>query len=153
MTTARRRLDASAPVTVLTWAAIGSATVAAVMVGLGALVSGSPGAYGSLTGGLIVLVIFWAGTAALSAMASRSADIALMMALVTYTGQVMVVFVAFIGLSASGLLDDGTLSRGWLAASVVAGALVWSAAQVWVASKARIPLYDLPDRDLEEADR
>jgi len=61
----------------------------------------------------------------------------------TYLGQVIVLVTALVLLSRGGLVGD-ELSRGWLAGGVVAVALAWSVAQIWVTRRARIPLYDLP---------
>jgi hypothetical protein len=136
VTTATR---ATAPSGVLTRSAAGCAAVIATVVVLAGVVAGRPGALGALCGGLLVLVVFWAGTASLELMTRKSAEIALLVAMITYSAQIMVVLGVLIGLTASGLVDE--VSRGWLAVAVIAGSLVWSAAQIAVAGRARIPTY------------
>ncbi|GAA5148921.1 hypothetical protein GCM10023340_23450 [Nocardioides marinquilinus] len=136
MTTALHRLAGDDPATLLKRAAIGSLGLTVVLAAVAALVSGTPGVLGVLAGAVVVLLVFVSGALAVNAMSSRSAEIALMMAMVTYGGQVIAMLALFIGLSASGLLDE-TISRGWLAVAVVVSALVWSTVQVLLASRAR----------------
>jgi ATP synthase protein I len=122
----------------------GIAVVAALLTaGLGFALNGSPGGLGALVGGLLVVLVFGTGSLAVDLMARRSATEALLTAMTTYLGQVIVLVTALVLLSRGGLVGD-ELSRGWLAGGVVAVALAWSVAQIWVTRRARIPLYDLP---------
>lgn len=140
MTTATRP---ARPSGILVRTALASLAVLGSVVLVAALVSGSRGATGAAVGGALVLVVFSGGTFALELMTRKSAEIALLVAMVTYSGQIIVVLGVLIGLTTSGLADD--LSRGWLAAAVVAGSAVWSTAQIVLASRARIPAYDLAE--------
>ena len=53
----------------------------------------------------------------------------LLVALLTYTLQLLVLALVLAGLNRSGLLDDA-LDRRWLAAAVIAGTVAWMVAQI-----------------------
>jgi hypothetical protein len=50
-----------------------------------------------------------------------------------------------VGLDRSGLLDDA-LDRRWLVAGVIAGTVAWMVAQIFLAARLRLPVYDLPEK-------
>ena len=102
-----------------------------------------PGASERSSAGVLVVLVFGTGALAVDLMARRSAVEALLTALTTYLGQVIVLVTVLVLLSRSGLVGD-ELSRGWLAGGVVAVALAWSIGQIIVHRKARIPMYQLP---------
>lgn len=114
-----------------------------VVAGLGFLLAGAPGGLGGLVGGLLVVLVFGTGALAVDLMARRSAVEALLTAVTTYLGQVIVLVTVLVLLTRSGLVGD-ELSRGWLAGGVVAVALAWSIGQIIVHRRARIPMYRLP---------
>ena len=117
---------------------------AALLVsGVGFVLAGAPGGLGALVGGVLVVLVFGTGALAVDLMARRSAVEALLMAMTTYLGQVIVLVTVLVVLSRSGLVGD-ELSRGWLAGGVVVVALTWSIGQIIVHRKARIPMYQLP---------
>lgn len=122
------------------------AGAAALLVAVGALVGGSPAALGALVGGLLIVVVLASSTLLVDAAASLANASVLLVGLVTYSLHVLLVLVALVAVERSGLTDDGTLSARWLGGAVVVGALVWSVAQVVATTRARIPLYDLPER-------
>jgi ATP synthase protein I len=124
------------------------AALAALVLGLGAtvaaaFVTGSAGAYGALAGTALVLVVFGFGAVVVNTVAGVMPTASLMVALLTYTLQVVLMGVVFAGLSRSGLLDD-TLDRSWLAGVVIGGTFGWLTTQVVLTSRLRIPAYDLP---------
>ena len=88
--------------------------------------------------------MFAFGGFTVNAVAGALASAALVVALLTYTLQVVAMALAFVAISGSGLLDE-TVSRGWLGGSVILGTRVWMAVQVLVSTSRRIPIYDLPD--------
>jgi len=124
----------------------GGSTLAltAVVVVLAGIVSGGPGAAGAAVGAALALVVFVAGTLVVGAVARLVPSAALLVALMTFTLQVLLMALVFWRLTGSGLLDDGTLHRGWLAAALIGATLTWSAGQIVAVTKARIPVYDLP---------
>jgi hypothetical protein len=136
VTTATR---ATAPSGVILRAAVVSVVVLTVLGLVAGLASGRPAALGVLAGGALVLGVFWAGTAGLEVMTRKSAEMALLVAMVTYSTQIIVVLGALLALRGTGAIED--LSRGWLAAAVLAGSTVWSVAQIALAARARIPTY------------
>ena len=73
----------------------------------------------------------------------------LLVALLTYTLQVVALGMVFLVLRASGALDT-TIETGWLGGSVIGATLVWLVAQIVAATRSRQPLYDLPDRPSHE---
>ena len=78
----------------------------------------------------------------------------LLVALLTYTLQVVLMGMVFVALSRSGLLGD-TLHREWLAGVVIAGTFGWLLTQLVLTTRQRIPAYDLPgatpDTTLDES--
>ena len=73
---------------------------------------------------------------------ARQGGATLVIALLTYTLQVVAMALAFAALQRSGLLDDA-LDRGWLAGTVIVGTFGWLVAQIVLATRARIPVYEL----------
>lgn len=115
---------------------------------LGALVSGSAAAYGALVGTVLVVGIFGFGTFTVNAVAALMPTASLLVAVMTYTLQVVVMALAFIALAGSGALDE-TIDRAWLGGTVIAGTMVWLVVQIVLATHSRIPVYDisLPEVD------
>ena len=110
---------------------------------LGAIASGSTAAYGALSGAALALGVFMVGSFSVDAVARVMPSASLLVAMLTYTLQVVVMAIAFVALNRSGLLDE-TLDRRWLATGVIAVTVTWLVGQVWLTSRARIPIYDLP---------
>lgn len=130
-------------------AALVRTTVATALLGLvaallGAATSGSAAAYGALVGALLVVAVFGFGTFTVNAVAAIMPAASLLVALLTYTLQVVAMALAFVALSGSGLLGE-TLDRAWLGGTVIAGTLGWMAVQVVLSTSRRIPIYDLPE--------
>lgn len=115
---------------------------------LGALVSGSAAAYGALVGTVLVVGIFGFGTFTVNAVAALMPTASLLVAVMTYTLQVVLMALAFIALAGSGALDE-TIDRAWLGGTVIAGTMVWLVVQIVLATRSRIPVYDisLPEVD------
>lgn len=125
-------------------AAVTALLLGVVVVVTGSLVGGSAAAYGALVGTLLVVLVLGLGTFTVDAVAGVLPGAALMVALLTYTLQVVVLAAVFVALQGSGLLGD-TLDRRWLAAGIIVGTLAWLAAQIRLTTTARIPAFDLPD--------
>ena len=127
--------------------------IATLLVGLlvtlvAALVSGSAAAYGALVGTLLVVGVFGFGTFTVNAVAELMPTASLLVAVLTYTLQVVAMGLAFVALSGSGALDE-TIDGAWLGCTVIAGTMVWLVVQIRLATTTRIPIYDisLPDGD------
>ncbi|WP_244929351.1 hypothetical protein [Nocardioides sp. W7] len=126
----------------------------ALLLGLGAAVvggfaAGSSAAYGALAGTVLVLAVLGFGSSVVNTVAGLMPAASLMVAMLTYTLQVVLMALVFAALSRSGLLDD-TLDREWLAGVVIGGTFVWLTAQVVLTTRVRIPVYDLPAEDSTE---
>jgi ATP synthase protein I len=128
---------------VLAGAALGTIVLGGLLTVLGALLTGRPAAYGSLVGTAIVVGVFGLGALVVDRVAGALPSAALLVALMTYTLQVVLLAALFLGLSDSGLLDE-SLDRRWLAGTIIAGTFVWLGAHLALAVRARIPAYELP---------
>ncbi len=131
--------------------AVAVAGLATILVGAalavtGALLEGVPAAAGAGVGVLMVLVFFGLGAVVLDVVAGVAPALSLLVALLTYTLQVVLVGLVFVGLTRSGLLDS-ELSADWLGGTVIAGTLTWLAAQVVTTLRTRRLVYDLPAAD------
>ena len=126
---------------VVTRAALVAAVAAAGLVLVAALVSGGPAALGAAVGGVIAVGVFAFGAYAVEAVARLMPAASLLFALVTYTCQVAALGLVFIALNGSGLLDD-EIDATWLGAAIIVGAFVWMAAQIRLATTARIPAFE-----------
>ncbi len=127
---------------VLLGAALGAASATLALSLAGLVLSGSAAAYGALVGALLVLLVFGSGAFAVNAVATVLPAASLLVAMLTYTLQVVLMGLVFWGLSGSGALGRD-LDERWLAGSVIAGTLAWLAVQVRQTARARIPAYDL----------
>ncbi|MGB0101130.1 MAG: hypothetical protein WBP61_12700 [Nocardioides sp.] len=128
------------------------AALATVVLGLAAtlvaaLTSGSAAAWGAAIGTAIVVGVFAFGSFTVNLVASVMPAAALIVALLTYTLQVVAMALVFVALSRSEALD-ASVDPAWLAGTVIAGTIVWLTVQVVVATTTRIPVYDLPEAGL-----
>ncbi len=131
---------------VVTMVAVDLVVVAVAL--LAAVVSGRDAAVAALVGGFVAAVVLFSGTVLVNLVASVMPAAALLVALLTYVLEVVVLAVVFLAISRSALVDDQA-SRTWLGAAVIATTLAWLVAQVVVSTRARIPVYDLPERTLD----
>jgi ATP synthase protein I len=132
----------SAGVRTLLGAAVVALGCGLVLTGVGAVAGGGSAAAGAAVGTAVCVGVFGFGLFTVNAVARVLPSAAVLVALVTYTLQVLLLAVAFVVLRRAGALD-GALDRRWLAGAVIAATLGWLAAHVWLALRARIPLYDL----------
>lgn len=143
MTTESKKDPRASGTRVLLFAALAALSLGLAGALLGALADGSSAAYGALVGTALVLVVLGFGSTVVNAVATVMPTASLMVALLTYTLQVVLMGLVFAALSGSGLLDD-TLDREWLAGVVIIGTFVWLTAQLVLTTRMRIPVYDLP---------
>lgn len=143
MTTATTARTPDSGLPMLLSAAVAALVAGALVVAIGAIASGAPAAYGALAGTFIVVGVFGFGAFTVNLVARVLPAAALLVAMLTYTLQVVLMAVIFLALTRSGLLDDA-LDRQWLAAAVITGTLVWLIAQIISTMRARIPAFDLP---------
>jgi hypothetical protein len=144
MTTERALSSRRTGSSVLAKAAMASVTLGVAAAVTGALVGGASAAYGAAVGIAIVIGVFGFGSFVVNTVAALMPTAALLVAMLTYTLQVVAMGLVFVALSRSGLLAD-ELDRKWLAGTVIAGTLVWVVSQIVVTMRVRIPMYDLPE--------
>jgi ATP synthase protein I len=123
-----------------------------LLVLLAALVSGSPGATGAAIGSVLVCVVLASGAAVLGVVAHVAPAMSLLVALLTYTLQVVLVGLVYVGLDRSGALGVSIDAR-WLSGAVIACTLTWTTTQIVMALRSRQPLYDLPSHGSEASVR
>ena len=114
---------------------------ALLAVALGALDAGSSAAAGAAVGSSLVLFFFGFGALVVNAVASVSPTASLVVALLTYTLEVVAVGAVSVGLSRSGALDRA-VDGDWVGVVVIATTLVWLVAQTVSALRSRQPIYD-----------
>jgi ATP synthase protein I len=129
-----------------------TATVGLLLVALAAVLTGPSGALGALIGAGLVASVFAFGAVAVGLVALVAPAASLLVALLTYTLQVVVVGLVYVGLSSGGALD-GPVDARWLSAAVIACTLAWTATQITVTVRSRQPAYDLPSQQAEASVR
>lgn len=126
-----------------------AASAAAVLLGalaavLGGILSGSDAALGALVGTVMVVTVFAGGALVVGLVAGVQPAASLLVALLTYTLQVVAMALVFVVISGSGLLEK-TLDAQWLAGAVIVGTIGWMAGQIVSTTRLRLPAYDLTD--------
>lgn len=119
-----------------------TALVGAVAATIAALTGGAAEVTGALVGTVLVGGFFVLGALGTSLAAAYAPATSLLVALLTYTLQVVLLGLVYLGLSRSGVLGD-SVDGGWLGAVVIAGTLCWMGTLVLAATRARIPVYEL----------
>lgn len=129
-----------------------TALLGAGLVAAAAVVTGAPGALGALIGVVMVAVVFAFGAVVLGVVAMVSPSASLLVALLTYTLQVVLVGLVYVVLKSGGALD-GPVDARWLSAAVIASTLAWTTTQILVTVRQRQPVYELPAREEEASVR
>lgn len=150
MTTATKRTSRDGGMTVLLSAAAAASLLGVAIAIVGGLAEGSSALNGALVGTVLAVGVFSFGVITVHVVASVLPTASLLVAVCTYTLQVVLMAVAFVALTGSGLLDE-SLDRRWLAGAVIGGTAVWLVAQVVLSTRRRIPIYDLPTEQTEGA--
>lgn len=129
-----------------------TASLGLVLVALAAVLTGPSGAVGALIGTAMVCAVFAFGTVVVGLVALVAPATSLLVALLTYTLQVVVVGLVYVGLSGGGALD-GPVDARWLSGAVIASTLAWTVTQVVTTMRSRQLLYDLPSQQTEASVR
>jgi len=122
-------------------AAIVTGLVLAVVAGL---VAGSTAALSAAVSAGLVVVLIGFGVFVLNTVASVMPSATVLVALVTYALQLVVLAAVALSLIRNGVLDE-TLDRRWFGGGVALTTAAWMVAQIVAATRARIPVYDLPE--------
>jgi ATP synthase protein I len=121
------------------------------LVALAALVvTGPEAALAAALAGLLVVGVFSFGVLTLAWVVRLLPAASLVVALVTYAAQLALVLVVVMALAEAETFAAPSV-RGWLAAALVVGTTTWVVAHLWLASRQRIPVYDLPDPEVRDA--
>lgn len=120
--------------------AAGAVTVVALSV-VAVLVDGGRGLAGAAAGGVLTLAVFVLGIGLVNLAARVLPGASLLVALLTYTLQLLVLALAVVALDRSGVAG-ADLSRGWFAAAVIAVTALWLVGQVVAATRQRIPAFE-----------
>ncbi len=142
MTTATKRSSRDSGLWVLIGAAAAATLLGVGVAIVGGLVNGSAALGGALVGTVLAVGVFAFGVVTVHAVARVLPTASLLVAVLTYTLQVVLMALAFVALTGSGLLDD-SLDRAWLGGAVIACTGVWLVTQVLLSIRRRIPVYDL----------
>jgi len=153
MTSATTASEHRRPGAVALHGAVAAAALAPglLVAGVGALVSGGDAAGAALIGALAVLAVLLFGSVTVDVVSGLMPHASLMVALLTYTLQLMLVVVLLVTLSEQPAFAS-LAERRWLFGGLLAVVLAWMAGQVTAAVRVRIPVYDLRAPSRTEAD-
>ncbi|WP_182523836.1 hypothetical protein [Nocardioides dongkuii] len=128
---------------ILLGAGLGALAVGLLGAAAGALFGGAQAALGALVGAALGVGVLAFGAATVHVVAGLLPSASLLVALMTYALQLLLVLVVLAALDDSAVMGE-TLSREWLAGSLIVSVLAWVVAQVVMATRVRIPTYDDP---------
>ena len=143
MTTESIERPRDAGLRVLVGAALGALAVACLVTALAAVVGGADAAAGGAAGAFSLAVVMPFGTYVVHVASRAVPGLSLVVALMTYALQIALMMAFFATLARSSAWET-SIDGVWLVVGVVAGSVTWSSTQIWLSSRARIPLYDLP---------
>ena len=143
MTTEHQQAPRGSGAIVLLGAAVVTLLLGGLAAVVGGLVDGRPAALGALVGTFVTVAVFALGSTVVNVVAWVLPAASLLVALLTYSLQLLLMVVVLTSVDRGGLLDD-TLRRGWLGGAVIGGTFVWILAQIVLVTRRRIPVYDLP---------
>ncbi|MCB0907224.1 MAG: hypothetical protein KDB63_08925 [Nocardioidaceae bacterium] len=143
MTTETLRHTPNPGLRVLLGAAWTGLVAGGVVVLVAALTGPAPALWGALVGAGMALGTFAGGSLVVDLVAGRMPAASLLVAVLTYTLEVVLLGLVFWQLDTSGTLGD-SLSGGWLGAAVIAVTIGWLVGQIVLTARARIPAFDLP---------
>jgi ATP synthase protein I len=148
MTTESRRLPRNPGSVVLVRSSLGLLGAVAVLAAVAFVVAGEDAFATVLTGGVVSALVLAFGSWAVHLVAAAMPSASLMVALMTYGLQVAAL-TAFMALVSDSPEWGKSLIPGWFGAFVITCVVVWVVLQVVFATRARIPVYDLPSRERE----
>jgi ATP synthase protein I len=130
-------------VRVLGGAALTALAGGLVVVLVAALVADAPALRGALLGVALAVLVFSFGSFVVDQVALRLPAASLLVAVLTYTLQVVLLGMVFWRLTESGALESD-LDGQWLGLALVTATIGWMVGQIVLTARARIPAYDLP---------
>lgn len=142
--TTESKQDARPGASVLLGAAAAAFVAGIVMTFVAWLVSDATAVRSVVLSTLLVVVVIGFGVFVLNTVASVMPGATVLVALVTYALQLVVMAAVVLQLVRSEMMAD-TLDRRWFGGGVAVATLAWMVAQIVAATRARIPVYDLPE--------
>ena len=142
--TTESKQDARPGASVLLGAAAAAIVAGIVMTFVAWLVSDATAVRSVVLSTLLVVVVIGFGVFVLNTVASVMPGATVLVALVTYALQLVVMAAVVLQLVRSEMMAD-TLDRRWFGGGVAVATLAWMVAQIVAATRARIPVYDLPE--------
>lgn len=121
--------------------AVVAVLVGGVVAAIAFMVDSGEAGWGALVGAGITAFVFTFGTLTVHVVAGLMPQAAMLVALLTYTLQVVLLLVVFLGLQQAGLIGD-ELDPEWLAGGVIAVTVAWTIGQVVLFARARIPAFE-----------
>lgn len=126
-------------------------STAAIGLGLGlaaAPTSGAPAVWGVVLGTVLTVGSLGLGSIVLAWVTEVTPAMSLVVALMTYTLQVVLLLAAYVVLQGSAAAREA-VAGPWLGATVIATTVVWLALQVSGLLRSRQPYFDLPADDAD----
>lgn len=123
--------------------AAATCALAALATLVAGLLLGAPQAWGVAVGSALVVGFFGLGALMMMVVLRDASGAGLATALMTYALQVLLMFLALLGLKRAGLLGP-VIDPVWLAATIAVATLCWTSFLMLTAARARVPLYDQP---------
>lgn len=127
-------------------ATVAVATTGGALAGLGALLAGAAAALGAALGAALVVGFFAFGALSVNLVAGIAPRISMVVALMTYTLQVLLLALALVALARSELAP-GTIDPRWLGGAVLVGTLVWMSALIVGTLRAGVPAVESASAD------
>jgi ATP synthase protein I len=140
MTTASKQGSAATGAATLLRAAAWALPAGAAVALVGLASDGTHALYAGLAGAVATMLVLALGALAVDVVARVMPVASLMLALLTYVCQLLLLTLA---LAVVARVADPTATR-WSAGALIAVTLVWTIAHVLLATRRRIPVYDLP---------
>ena len=113
----------------------------AVCTVVAAVVAGSPGAWGALVGGALVLGFFGLGHAVLTVFRDVAPSLVLVVAMLTYALQAVALLAVYVAFARRPQWSEA-VSTDALGLTALGCTLVWTTALVLTSRGARMPVYD-----------
>lgn len=122
---------------------VATAVIGVVLGVAAALTTGSAGVWGVVVGVVLTFASLGLGSLVLAWVTDITPAMSLVVALMTYTLQVVLLLAAYVVLQGDPAAREA-VSGPWLGATVIASTVVWLALQVRGLFTARQPYFDLP---------
>lgn len=126
---------------VLLVAAAAGVLAVLLVAAFAAVTDGATAAVGAMVGGGAAVVVFAVGTTTVHLVSEVLPGASLLVALLTYALQ-LVALMALVAALAGTEVAASDAARTWFAVALITATFAWLAAQVWQATRARIPAYE-----------